>query len=203
MNWIQHPLRLEGERIILEPLQQNHLPLLTAIAKNKTIWEHLPLDGADEQTLIGNLKQAILKRSYGEQYPFVVVEKNTGNICGSTRLFELFPEHKKLEIGWTWYAPQYWGNGYNLECKLLLLTYCFETLGVQRVQLKTRTTNLRSRAAIVKLGAKQEGILRKDRIMPGSLVRDTVVFSIIDDEWPEAKTRLRRLMEERYGGQSD
>lgn len=190
MTWIQHPVTLEGPRVRLVPLQQEHFPALAAIARNRQIWEHLPLDGSDEKTLIQNLGTALLKRAYGEQYPFTAIDKQTDRIFGSTRLFEIFPEHKKLEIGWTWYDPEYWGSGLNTECKLLLLKYCFDTLRANRVQLKTRNTNLRSQAAIRKLGAKEEGLLRKDRIMPDGSVRDTVVFSIIDEEWPEVRARL-------------
>lgn len=199
MTWIKHPVTLEGNRVKLVPLQQEHLPDLVAVARNKSIWEQLPVDGSDEKTLAGNLKTAILKRAYGEQYPFTVIDKQTGKIYGSTRLFELFQEHKKLEIGWTWYDPGYWGSGYNTECKLLLLTFCFETLGVNRVQLKTRNTNLRSQAAIKKIGAKLEGILRKDRIMPNGEVRDTVMFSIINDEWPEVKANLENQLKKQMG----
>jgi len=190
MTWIQHPLTLEGDKVKLVPLAPEHFAGLAKIARDKTIWEHLPLDGSDERTLIDNLKQAILKRAFGEQYPFVVVDKKTGLLVGSTRLFELFPEHKKLEIGWTWYASDYWGKGYNTECKLLLLSFCFETLKVNRVQLKTRSTNQRSLAAIKKIGAKFEGTMRNDRIMPNGAVRDTQVFSLIIDEWEEAKSML-------------
>lgn len=195
---IQHPVILESERVKLVPLQIEHLADLTKIAKSRNIWEHLPLDGSDDVTLISNLKSAILKRAYGEQYPFTVIDKLTNKIFGSTRLFEIFPEHKKLEIGWTWYDPAYWGTGYNIECKLLLLTYCFETLQLNRVQLKTRNTNLRSQAAIKKIGAKLEGILRKDRIMPNGEVRDTIIFSIIDDEWEEVKANLQNMLDGKF-----
>lgn len=194
MTWIQHPITLEGKRVKLVPLQQDHLPDLIQVARNRSIWEHLPLDGSDEKILAGNLKTAILKRAYGEQYPFTVIDKEKDRIYGSTRLFEIFPEHKKLEIGWTWYDPAYWGNGYNAECKLLLLTYCFEVLKANRVQLKTRNTNLRSQAAIKKIGAKFEGILRKDRIMLNGEVRDTIMFSIVDDEWEEVKAMLEGMI---------
>jgi N-acetyltransferase len=195
MNWIKHPVNLESERVKLVPLHPEHFPALTEIARHRMIWEHLPLDGSNKTTLVSNLKTAILKRSTGEQYPFTVIDKATGKIFGCTRLFEIFPEHKKLEIGWTWYEPAYWGTGYNLEVKLLLLGYCFETLEANRVQLKTRNTNLRSQAAIQKIGAKLEGILRKDRIMPDGQVRDTVMYSIINDEWEDVKTNLLVLLE--------
>ena len=194
MSWIKHPVTLTGTRVQLVPLQTEHLPELAVIARNREIWEHLPLDGSDENVLMGNLREAILKRAYGEQYPFAAVNMERDRIFGSTRLFEMYPQHKKLEIGWTWYDPAYWGSGLNTECKLLLLTYCFETLGVNRVQLKTRNTNLRSQAAIRKIGAKTEGILRKDRIMPNGEVRDTVLFSITDDDWEEVKANLLNLL---------
>lgn len=194
MNWIQAPVILEGDRVRLVPLQQEHFPALAEVAKHRHIWDHLPLDGSDENTLLTNLRTAILKRGYGEQYPFTVIDKAANKIYGSTRLFEIYPEHKKLEVGWTWYDPAYWGSGYNIECKLLLLTYCFETLKTNRVQLKTRNTNLRSQAAIQKIGAKLEGVLRKDRIMPNGEVRDTVMFSIIDDEWEEVKANLKNMI---------
>ncbi len=193
MNWIPHPLVLQGTNIRMEPLQTEHIPDLIRIGRNKAIWEHFPIDGTDETTLTNNLKEAILKRAYGEQYPFVLTDKVCNRICGSTRLFELFPQHRKLEIGWTWYDPAYWGTGINAECKLLLLDFCFEILNVQRVQLKTRDSNLRSQAAIRKIGARYEGTLRKDRIMANGEARDTMVFSILDEEWSAVKAQITGL----------
>lgn len=194
MGWIKHPVILEDEVVRLEPLNNDHFPALIAIGRHKEIWEQLPVDGSDEDVLLGALRDALLKRISGEQYAFTVIDKATGNIIGSTRLFEIFENHKKLEIGWTWYDPAYWGKGHNLHCKLLLLTYCFETLGANRVQLKTRNTNYRSQAAIKKIGAKFEGVLRKDRIMGNGEVRDTMMYSIIDDEWGEVKKILEEMV---------
>lgn len=194
MALFQHPIFLEGEKVKIAPLQNEHFEALKVIAKNKNIWEHLPIDGTDETILISSLKTAILKRAYGEQYPFVIFDKATNKVIGSTRFFEIFQEHKKLEIGWTWYDPEYWGKGHNIEVKLLLLTYCFEQLQLNRVQLKTRTTNLRSMKAIQKIGATQEGVLRKDRIQLNGEVRDTVMYSIINDEWEVIKAHLQDLL---------
>jgi len=190
MSWIKHPVVLENETVRLVPLAHDHFPALVSIARSREIWEHLPLDGTNEQVLVANLRDAVLKRIAGEQYPFTVFDKATGNIIGSTRLFEIFENHRKLEIGWTWYDPAFWGRGHNLHCKLLLLEYCFTTLNVNRVQLKTRNTNERSQAAIRKIGATMEGVLRKDRVMPNGEVRDTVIFSIVSDEWPAVRERL-------------
>lgn len=190
MSWIIHPVVLEGRLVRLEPLSDKHFSDLVTIGADARIWENLPVDGTDRNKLLTELRNAQLHRSNGTQYPFTVIEVESGRIIGSTRFIELFREHRKLEIGWTWYDPAVWGKGHNLECKFLLLRYCFEELKLHRVQLKTRNTNQRSQAAIRKIGGVYEGVLRKDRVMPNGEVRDTVVFSIINDEWAHVKQQL-------------
>ena len=133
-----------------------------------------------------------MKRGTGEQYPFTVIDRKTNKIIGSTLFHNIFPEHRKLEIGWTWYDPAYWRTGYNRECKLLLLTYCFETLKTVRVQLQTDENNMRSRTAILGIGATFEGIMRKERIRANGAFRNTVMYSIIDDEWAMVKEKLSK-----------
>jgi len=191
----QSPGLLQGKIVRLEPLIRAHFDGLIAAGKDARIWEQLPLPGPYPEGLHRELSNAILMKTSGQQFPFTVFEQSTNRIVGSTRLFELMPEHKKLEIGWTWYAPAVWHTGVNLECKLLLLTHCFEVFQTQRVQLKTRLTNARSAAAIRKIGAAYEGTLRKDRVMPDGTPRDTVLFSIIDDEWPAVKKQLQQLLQ--------
>ncbi len=195
MSWIKHPVTLEGKHIRLVPLVAEHFDDLLEAAQDLRIWEQQIIDGSNKNILFANLREALLKRSCGEQYPFSIQEKSTKKIIGITRLFEIFEHHKKVEIGWTWYGAKFWGSGLNTECKLLLLTYCFEKLKVNRVQLKTRISNERSRKAILKTGAKQEGILRNDRIMPNGETRDTVMFSIIKEEWQEVKKQLLQAVE--------
>ena len=195
--WLSHPIVLSGNLVRLEPLADAHITELVALGADEAIWAHLPLDGTDAARLNRELRTAVLQRANGGQYPFTVfaIAPDGGErIVGSTRFFDIFPEHRKLEIGWTWYAKDAWGRGYNTECKLLLLTFCFEQLSANRVQLKTRVNNLRSRAAIEKIGATLEGTLRADRVMPDGSVRDTVVYSIIQSEWPAVKERLQRLL---------
>jgi len=187
MNWIQHPVILEGERVKLVPLERQHFTELVGVANDKRIWEFTSIDGTDENRIRRHLESAVLKRGTGEQYPFTVIDKVSGNIIGSTMFHNIFPEHRKLEIGWTWYAPAYWRSGYNRECKLLLLTHAFEKLQAVRVQLVTDVTNDRSRQAILGIGASFEGILRNDRIRENGIFRDTAVYSIIGGEWPEIK----------------
>jgi RimJ/RimL family protein N-acetyltransferase len=200
MPWIEHPVRLTGRLIRLEPLNELHFDALVASGADPNIWTHLPFDGSNGFKLRRELGNAVLQRSGGSQYPFTIIRQSDNKIIGSTRLFDIFPEHRKLEIGWTWYAPEVWGAGYNLEAKLLLLQYIFGPLQANRVQLKTRDTNLRSRAAIEKIGGVYEGILRNDRVLPDGSVRNTVVYSIISTEWPEVAERLRQLTAEIEAG---
>jgi N-acetyltransferase len=190
MNWIQHPVILEGARVKLVPLDNAHFAELLQVGKNEKIWEFISINGVDEQVLAQHLKSAVLKRGTGEQYPFTVIDRVKNKIIGSTFFHNIFPEHRRLEIGWTWYDPEYWRTGYNRECKLLLLTYCFESLKAGRVQLVTDANNQRSRTAILGIGATFEGILRKERIRSNGLFRNTAMYSIIDEEWPEVKARL-------------
>lgn len=180
--------------VTLLPLEQRHFDELAQIAADPRIWEHYPTNGSNADELKRELGNALLMRSQGSHYPFAIIDTLSGKVIGSTRFFEIFPEHKKLEIGWTWYAPEYWGSGHNTECKLLLLTYCFEVLNVQRVQLKTRDSNKRSAAAILKIGAKYEGTLRKDRILHNGITRDTMMFSILDEEWEVVKEMLEGMI---------
>ena len=188
--WLQHPIHLTGRLVRLEPLVDEHIPGLIDAGAHAKIWQNLPFDGTNAVKLNQELHQAILNRVNRTQYPFTVIRQQDDKIIGSTRLFDIFQEHKKLEIGWTWYTPEVWGKGYNIECKLLLLEYCFEQLLANRVQLKTRETNKRSQTAILNIGATFEGTLRKDRIMADGRVLDTLVYSIIREEWPEVKAGL-------------
>jgi RimJ/RimL family protein N-acetyltransferase len=175
-------------------LQEAHFDELVRSAADSRIWTHLPVDGNDGDKLRRELITAVLNRTVGSHYPFTVFAQDGNRIIGSTRFFDIIEEHKKLEIGWTWYHPDAWGKGFNTECKLLLLGHAFEVLGANRVQLKTRTTNLRSRAAIEKIGAVYEGTLRADRIGRDGAIRDTVMYSVIAPEWPATRAHLQELL---------
>lgn len=190
MNWIPHPVILESERVKLVPLESGHFNDLIALGQQGKIWEFMSINGADSDRLLLHLKSAVLKRGTGEQYPFTIIDKQQNKIIGSTLFHNIFPEHRKLEIGWTWYDPSYWRTGFNRECKLLLLTHCFEVLKTVRVQLQTDENNLRSRTAILGIGATFEGIMRKERIRANGAFRNTAIYSILDDEWPAVKSLL-------------
>ena len=197
MNWIQHPVILVGERVRLVPLDSAHFDELVQVAAQEQIWERMSINGADKDRIMQHLKTALLRRAAGEQYPFTIIDKVHSKIIGSTMFHNIFPEHRKLEIGWTWYDPAYWRTGYNRECKLLLLTYCFEVLNTVRVQLQTDENNERSRTAILGIGATYEGTMRKERIRANGANRNTAMYSIIDDEWVEVKAKLQASLKPR------
>lgn len=183
-TWIKHPIILDDEFVRLEPLQSQHFPTLEKIGcQYPEIWNYLPCNGSDLNELRVALQEALLKRLSGEHYPFVIIEKATNEIVGSTRFIDIQPQHRKLEIGWTWMSPKVWGTKINASCKFLLLEYCFEELQTIRVQIKTREKNIRSRKAIEKLGAKLEGILRNDRITHHGTISNTYIYSILPEEW--------------------
>lgn len=189
-NWIKHPVILKGETVELIPLEKEHFEELYIAASDKKLWELTTMDGSKRETFDALYDFSLTEREKGNQYPFVIYHKATNKIIGSTRLFEIYPLDKKLEIGWTWIVTKYWGTEINFECKLLLLNFCFETLKTRRVQIKTDTTNLRSRKAIEKIGGQFEGILRKDKIKENGVSRSAAYYSILDDEWEFAKKKI-------------
>lgn len=198
-NWIMDSTELDGRLVRLLPLKKAHIDALVLVANDKRIWEHYTLDGSDAAKIRAALELALEEQKAGRQFPFVIFEKSTNRIIGSTRLLELQQAHLKLEIGWTWLHPDYWGTAINLECKLLLLTFCFETLGTTRVQLRTDENNIRSRKAIEKTGARFEGILRHDLIRDNGTNRNSAYFSIIDTEWEQAKQQLVEQYQNKTG----
>ena len=196
-KWIPHPTILQGFQVELLPLEEKHLEELSVAASDKELWKVIPTDCSNREKFFEVYRQAFTARENGAEYPFVIFHKPSEKIIGSTRFFDIFPEHRKLEIGWTWITKEFWGTAVNFECKLLLLTFCFETLKTIRVQLKTNELNIRSRTAIGKIGATFEGILRKERIQDDGTLRNTAYFSILDDEWADAKTKIIRQLAEK------
>jgi RimJ/RimL family protein N-acetyltransferase len=177
---------IEGRFIRLEPLMPAHEDEIAAAAKDPRIWAHT----AFGRTSGDYLAAAFAARDAGEQIPFVVRRLSDGKFVGMSRLMDLDVQHKRVEIGHTWYIPEVWGTKINPEAKLLLMTHCFETWGAERVQLKTDHENLRSQAAIAKLGAVKEGVLRAHMIRPDGSRRDTVMYSVTREEWPKVKKGL-------------
>jgi N-acetyltransferase len=194
-NWITAPKTLTGHFVALISLERIHFHELEKLAKDKRIWTHYTYDGSDSKTFRRTLELAMVEQQKGTQFPFIIYHKTDKRFIGSTRFMDMQPTHKKLEIGTTWLLPDYWGTAVNLECKLLLLTFCFETLQTYRVQLKTDENNKRSRRAIEKIGGQFEGILRSDMVRDNGTKRNSAYFSILNEEWPEVRVRLTSLVE--------
>lgn len=194
MKWINHPVLLKGTHITLVPLYESHFDELIKLAQDKRIWSHYAIDGSDPCKLKASLENGLAEREKGTQYPFIIQQNETGKIIGSTRFLDMQPEHKKLEIGWTWLHPDYWGTTINIACKYLLLTFSFEEAQAKRVQLKTDENNIRSRKAIEKIGGHFEGILRNDMIRDNGTSRHSAYYSIIENDWEKTKNNLLELL---------
>lgn len=198
MAWIQDPLVLEGQKVVLQPLTHKHFDTLIPLAKDPRIWEYYGRNGADDTVIRQFLQEGLDLKQKGKHYPFVVFDKESGNTIGTTRYGDINTAHKTLEIGWTWYVPSVWGKGYNEECKLLLLSHAFEALGANRVQLKTAHFNKRSQRAIERIGATYEGTLRNHMINGDGSPRHTAMFSIIKEEWEDRKQKLQQMITDKY-----
>lgn len=191
---IPEPVTLEGEVARLEPLVAGHHAELLDVALDPRIWEHGLSRIESGEDLREYIEQALREARQGSSLPFLIRERAGGRAVGSTRYGSIEPAHRKIEIGWTWVAPAWQRTAINTECKYLLLSHAFEDLGADRVELKTDARNAVSRAAILRIGAIEEGILRHHMVAAGGRVRDTVYFSILADEWPGVKAGLERKL---------
>lgn len=181
---------LTGHVVQLEPLLLEHVPALADAGSDPRIWEWTLPDGHLPGVMAQYVRTALKDQAEGTAVPFAVRHLASDRIIGSTRYANIALPDRGLEVGWTWYSPQHWRSAVNTECKLLLLSHAFDTLGAFRVELKTDTLNTRSRAAILRLGAVEEGILRSKKLVRNGRRRDTVYYSILDHEWPAVKSRL-------------
>lgn len=188
------PVTLEGPRVRLVPLRPDHLDAFCEIGLDPSIWTF-----TGGQHMTRDAMQAYIERALArdDALAFATTLTATGEVVGSTRFGAISTEHRRVEIGWTWIAPARQRSFVNTEAKLLMLTHAFETWRCQRVEFKTHVRNQRSRTAIERLGAKQEGVFRKHMIQPDGTIRDTVYYSIVDDEWPDVRGRLHELAQQR------
>ena len=187
---------LEGRVVRLEPLARRHEQGLFEAAQDERIWRWMPYDAsASPETFHAWLEDALAASESGAEAAFATVDAGTGEPAGSTRYLALRPEHRVLEIGWTWLAPAYWQTGANVEAKMLMLEHAFEDLGCLRVEFKTDSRNERSRTALAALPARFEGIFRKHMLVRGGQRRDSAYYSIIDDEWPAVRENLMRRID--------
>ena len=189
------PVTLRAAHARLEPLERAHLQGIRSAAADGELWKLWYTSVPAPERTQAWIDAALEMRERQGAMPFAVFEEASGDIVGSTRFFNVDAANRRLEVGHTWYAKRAQRSPINTECKLLLLTHAFESLGCIAVEFRTHWFNQQSRAAIARLGAKQDGVLRNHQLMPDGSRRDTVVFSILDGEWPAVRSHLNFLLE--------
>ena len=190
------PVVLQGKHVRLEPMTEAHIPGLTEIGAGQTFWDFMLYGNINTEDDMRSWVRDILSRAEnGTDLPFVAIHLASGRVAGATRYLNIMPKDRGLEIGGTWYGLEFQRTSVNTECKYLLLSHAFETLGCIRVQLKTDSRNERSQKAIERIGAKKEGVLRNHMILPDGRYRHSVFYSILDTEWVDVKKNLEAMME--------
>ena len=195
LNFDPQPVTLTGNQVRLEPMELGHAADLYAVGAEDSIWRYAARPAlrsvADAE---GWIRACLEESAAGTRVTFAVIHRETGKAAGSTAYIDIVREHRTLEIGMTWYGTAWQRTGVNTECKYLLLRHAFEELSARRVSLKSDSRNGRSRRAILRLGAVEEGTLRNHRIARDGVDRHTVYYSVIESEWPAVKERLEGLM---------
>lgn len=184
-------LMLEGQHVRLEPLTMNHLDGLCAVGLDPELWRWEAIHKRSREDMQAYVRKALDERQRGVSLPFATLLRGTGQVIGSTRYLNMDLVNRRVEIGATWIARPWQRTAVNTEAKYLMLRHAFEVLDCMRVELKTDVLNERSRRAILRLGARQEGILRRHVVTDTGRVRDTVYYSILDNEWPSVKAALQ------------
>jgi len=189
MAWVE-PVTLTGDHVVLEPAADRHLPDLLEAGQDEQVWAWLPWRRPRTEQELAE----ILAGERRVALPFAQVERATGRAVGITTYRDIDERHRTLEVGGTWIGRPWWRTAINTEAKLLILGHAFETLEANRVAIKTDIRNERSQAAIARLGAKREGVLRHQYIRPDGTLRDTVMYSVIPEEWPAVRAYLRERL---------
>ena len=191
--------KLRGKWVYLEEMKEQHREPLRQLAKDERIWEFtkgILLDRYDEM-FDAYCDLALDKNAQLGQESFIIRQSSDDAIIGMTRFYQIIPKDKKLMIGYTWYLPVVWGKLHNKECKLLLLQYVFDIMKFNRVEFQVAGQNVRSQKAVEKIGGIKEGVQRKAGYRGDGSIRDTVIFGIIDDEWPQTKEKLLQMLAEK------
>ncbi|MGH9469193.1 MAG: GNAT family N-acetyltransferase [Terriglobia bacterium] len=188
------PVILEGRQVRLEPLSEAHCAALCEIGLDPDLWQLIPYRVTTAEEMRSYIRAALDAQAAGSALPFAILDRTAGRVAGSTRFLNIDRANRRVEIGSTWIAPAWQRTAVNTEAKYLMLGHAFETLGCIRVELKTDALNQRSRTAILRLGAREEGTLRSHMITWSGRLRDTVYFSILEAEWPAVKSRLEEKL---------
>jgi RimJ/RimL family protein N-acetyltransferase len=189
------PVTLYGKRVRLEPMRREHLPGLTAAGAYEELWKWTRDFAHTPESMSAYVEQALADAAAGRAIPFVTIDRASGTVIGSTRFANIDPHSRHVEIGWTWITPSFQRTHVNTEAKYLMLCHAFEKWGCARVELKTDVLNEKSRKAMLRMGAKEEGTLRKHVLAYNNRWRDTIYYSVLDTEWPEVKGFLLRSLD--------
>jgi len=188
-GWVQ-PVTLEGRVVRLEPLSLDHLDDLAEVAFEGNLWRWTVMQPTNREDLRTWIEAAVATREAGTEMAFATVDRSTGKAIGSSRFMSIVPEHRRLEIGWTWVAQAWHRRGANREAKYLQLRHAFEDLGANRVEFKTDSLNERANPALLGIGATFEGTFRNHMVMPGNRLRHSNYYSVVVEDWPAVKARL-------------
>ncbi|MEK5230479.1 GNAT family protein [Lysinibacillus sp. FSL K6-0232] len=189
-------ITLENDIVKLKPLELNDSEGLLTAGSYPEIWSYMPIAIEKREDVDNFVENALIAKQQQKEFPFVIVDKQSGDIVGSTRFMDIDKKHQRLEIGYTWLTPAYWRTAINTNCKYLLLQYCFEQLHLQRVQIKTDHNNRRSQQAIERIGAIKEGVLRNHMVRKDGTTRHTVMYSVTKEEWPQIKQHLQKAFQQ-------
>ena len=178
---------LENDAVLLRPLQEeDHQHLLRFALQEAEIWKYSLVSAAGEEGMHTYINTAVKNRVSGNEYPFIVFDKLTQQYAGSTRFYDIQPQYKTLQLGYTWYGSAFQGTKLNKNCKLLLLIFAFETLGMRRVEFRADNDNDRSKAAMKSIGCTEEGVLRNHLLTHTGANRNSIILSILKEEWEGA-----------------
>ncbi len=189
------PVVLEGRKVRLDPMRADHLDLLVEAGRFDELWQWTVAKATDRASMESYMNAALEDAAAGTSLPFVTVDKSSGRVIGSTRFGNIDRYNRRAEIGWTWITPEFQRTHVNSEAKYLMLTHAFEVWECVRVELKTDALNTKSRAAMLRIGCVEEGIMRRHMLSQGGRFRDSAYYSVIDSEWPDVRARLVSFME--------
>ncbi|HVD61131.1 MAG TPA: GNAT family protein [Gemmatimonadaceae bacterium] len=184
------PVVLEGDRVRLEPMQRDHLDALLEAGRYEELWRWTRSNATTRETMSAYMDEAFTEAGNGTALPFVTIDKPSQTIVGSTRFANIDHNNRRVEIGWTWISPHFQRTYINSEAKYLMLRHAFDVWDCVRVELKTDVLNEQSRTAMLRLGAIEEGVLRRHVMTYNGRFRDTIYYSILDHEWPAVRARL-------------
>jgi RimJ/RimL family protein N-acetyltransferase len=191
---IIEPVALDGKRIRLEPLTEDHFEGVAKAGAHEELWKWTNAVANTRESMREYFDEALRMAGTGNALPFATIDKESNEIIGSTRFGNADRINRRVEIGWTWITPSFQRTYANSEAKFLMLTHAFETWGCARVELKTDVLNSKSRNAMLRMGATEEGVLRKHILTYSGRWRDTIYYSVLDTEWPAVKERLGRFI---------